>query len=388
MMQDTTAAPVDALEIYRSSDLRIHNPHTGDWLHDLFFRGSGQTPEAVATDGLFMVTLWFSVFFFVLLMGLMFYWVVKYRRRPGVPAPVSASHNGPLEIFWTVVPSSALLVIFLLGFQGYLAKMVAPSNALTLNVTGLKWDWIVTYPNGARSSYSTSMGTKNNVKIFMLPENTDVKLLMQSKDVIHSFWVPDYRTKIDLYPNRLTSYTFRTEKLEDGEAFRDHWIFCAEYCGEQHSEMYGIFRVVSQEVYDKVLIDWSSGQLNPVQLGEFVFRNNCISCHSVDGSPNIGPTWLNAYGYTRAISGGTSVLVDENYVRESILYPQTKIVAGFEGKIMTAFAGLLTDDDINGVIAYIKTLSDKGGTEEESPAEGEADPGAVPEAVPADGGAG
>ncbi|MBX3321577.1 MAG: c-type cytochrome [Phycisphaeraceae bacterium] len=365
MMQDTPAAPVDHLELFRSSDLRIHNPQGGDWLHQLFFRGAAQTEEAVRTDGLFMLTLWFSVFFFVLLMGLMFYWVIKYRRRPGVPAPVSASHNGPLEIFWTVVPSSGLLVIFLLGFQGYMAKIVAPTNALTLNVTGLKWDWIITYPNGARSGYSTALGTKDSVKIFVLPEDTDVKLLMQSRDVIHAFWVPDYRTKIDLYPNRLTSYTFRTEKLREGEEYRDHWIFCAEYCGDQHSEMYGIFRVVSNKVYNDVLNDWSTGNLSPVELGQVVFRNNCISCHSIDGSPNIGPSWLNAYGYERAISGGTSVLIDENYIRESILNPQAKIVAGYEGKIMTAFAGILSDDEINGVIAYYKTLSDKGPAPEE-----------------------
>lgn len=375
MMQDTpTETVVDHLDVLRSSELRV-TEIKGDWLHELFFRGVAQTEEAVKTDGLFMLTLWFSVFFFVLLMGLMFYWVVKYRRRPGVPAPVSASHNGPLEIFWTVVPSSALIVIFYLGFEGYMSKMVAPRDAITLEVTGLKWDWNIKYPGGERSSYSTSMGTKANVKIFVIPEDSDVKLLMKSNDVIHSFWVPDYRTKIDLYPNRLTTYTFKTEKLNEGERYRDHWIFCAEYCGDLHSEMYGIFRVVSKKDYQDVLTDWSSGNLSPVELGQVVYRNNCISCHSVDGSPNIGPTWLNAYGVQRAISGGTSVLVDENYIRESILYPQAKIVAGYEGQVMTAFAGLLSDDDINGVIAYYRSLSESAPSEEDAaPAEGEAAP--------------
>lgn len=359
MIQDAVAAVADTadeLTAFKSDQLHVLTGQGGP-LEQTIFRTSGQNVQAVMTDGLFLLILWFSVFFFVLLMGLMIYWVIKYRRRPGVPAEVSASHNGPLEIFWTVVPSSALLVIFLAGFQGYMTKVVAPTNAIQLNVSGIKWDWSITYPNGEQSAYSLPMGTKPAVKIFVLPEDTPVQLLMQSRDVIHSFWVPDYRTKMDLYPNRYTTYTFQTEKLNPDELYRDHWIFCAEYCGNSHSEMYGIFRVVSRENYDRILADWNTGNLSCEDLGKFVYQGNCVSCHSVDGTRVIGPTWLGSFGTTRALEGGGQAVIDENYIRESILYPQAKRAAGFEGQVMTSFLGQLTDQQIEGVICYIKALA-------------------------------
>ncbi|KAA0213954.1 MAG: hypothetical protein DYG94_03240 [Leptolyngbya sp. PLA3] len=359
MIQDaatTISQAPDALAPFKSEQLNLI-AGKGGALEQLLFRSSGQNAQAVMTDGLFLLIFWFSVFFFVLLMGLMVYWVFKYRRRTGVPAPASTAHNGPLEIFWTVVPSSALLVIFIAGFRGYMAKVVAPTDAIQLNVSGMKWDWNITYPNGEKSAYSLPMGTKKAVKIFVLPEDTSIQLLMQSSDVIHSFWVPDYRTKMDLYPNQYTTYTFHTEKLNDEETYRDHWIFCAEYCGDQHSEMYGIFRVVRADDYQKILTDWSAGALSCEDLGQLVYRNNCISCHTVDGNPGIGPTWLGSFGATRALEGGGQVVVDENYIRESILYPQAKRADGFQGQVMTPFLGLLSDEEIAGVICYFKSLS-------------------------------
>lgn len=371
MIQDAAAAVADStdkLAIFKSPDLHLLTKEGGA-IEQAFFRTSGQNTQAVMTDGLFLLIFWFGVFFFVLLMGLMIFWVIKYRRRPGQAAPVSPAHNGPLEIFWTVVPSSALLVIFIAGFRGYLTKVVAPSDAIQLSVEGFKWDWNITYPNGEKSAYSLPMGTKQAVKIFVVPEDTPIQLLMQSRDVIHAFWVPDYRTKMDLYPNRYTTYTFRTEKLRDGEEYRDHWIFCAEYCGDQHSEMYGIFRVVSKANYDLILSDWNTGSLSCEELGQLVYKNNCISCHTVDGTKSIGPSWLGEYGITRALEGGGEVLIDENYIRESILYPQAKRAAGFEGQIMTPFLGLLSDEEIQGVICYFKSLGATPAGETEGAAE-------------------
>lgn len=349
----------------------------GGWVEKIFFRTGGQTEGAVDTDAAFLLTFWFSVFFFILLMGVMIYWVIKYRRRPGVPAEPSPAHNGPLEILWTVVPSSSLLVMFMIGFDGYMAKMVAPPDAIPLSVDGAKWDWNITYPGGEQSAYFTSIGTKtDSVKIFVLPENTPVQLVMTSKDVIHAFWVPEYRVKMDLFPNRYTTYTFTTEKLNPGEKYRDHWIFCAEYCGDLHSQMYGVFRVVPETVYNDILADWSTGNLSPVQLGERIFKSHCVSCHTVDGSAAIGPTWKNLYGYERALSGGGTVLADDNHILESIWYPQRKIAAGFEGQNMTPFIGQLDQTEVSAVIAYMRTLSDRGGDTDDVPAdapEGEAE---------------
>jgi cytochrome c oxidase subunit II len=382
MMQEEVAAIApDPLAAIKTPNLSLVEDssaaeHLGGLVEKIFFRTGGQTSAAVHTDGLFLLIFWFSVFFFLLLMALMVYWVIKYRRRPGVPAEPSPSHNGPLEILWTVVPSSAMIIMFIFGFDGYMQKVVAPTNAIELKVTGAKWDWKIEYPDGQQTTYRTSLGTKvDGVKIFVIPEDTPIKLVMTSNDVIHAFWVPDYRTKMDLYPNRFSTYTFHTEKLGPDELFRDHWIFCAEYCGDSHSEMYGVFRVVPRSVYDDVLADWNAGSMSPVEMGEMLYRSNCISCHSTDGSPNLGPTWKNLFGYERALSGGGTALADENYILESVWFPTKKIAAGFEGQAMTNFSGLLDQDQISAIIAYMKTLSDKGGVPEpdaETDSEGDA----------------
>lgn len=373
--QAVAAVAESPLAQYQVKDLHLVEQQPdyhqiGGLVEKIFFRTGGQTPIAVDTDGAFLLTFWFSVFFFILLMGLMVYWVIKYRRRKGVPAEPSPSHNGPLEVLWTVVPSSSLLVMFIIGFNGYMGKMVSPPDAITLQVTGQKWDWDIEYPGGEHSAYFTSLGTKTDaVKIFVLPEDTPIQLQMTSKDVIHSFWVPEYRTKMDLYPNRFTTWSFHTEKLNPEEKFRDHWVFCAEYCGDLHSQMFAVIRVVPQDAYDNIMVDWGTGNLSPVELGERLYKSNCISCHSVDGSKNIGPSWKNLFGYERAISGGATVLANEDYILESVWYPQKKIAAGFEGQNMTAFIDQLDISDVSAIVAYMKTLSDKSGAAEETPAQ-------------------
>lgn len=347
-------------------------------LQDLFFRGAGQTDAAIWTDGLFMLVFWFSMFFFFLLMGLMVYWCIIYRRRPGVPQPVSPAHNTPLEIFWTVVPSSALLVIFFLGFWGYMDKIVPAGNAMQLDVTGLKWDWVVTYPDGTQTGQSVNLGGRNDIKVHALPEDTDIALRLLSTDVIHSFWIPDYRMKMDVFPNRYTGYGFRTPKLgpEDDHPegrYRDHWVFCAEYCGDLHSEMAAVLRVMPRKDYE----EWLAGQGSsgdPVIDGERVYTGKCATCHSVDGSSNIGPSWKDLYGNTREFNDGSSLVADDNYIRESILNPGAKIVKGYQNQ-MTSFQGVLSDEDIAHIIAYMKTIS----VHAPQPAEGDA------EAAPAEG---
>lgn len=184
------------------------------WLTRLIFRSEAASDAAVFTDALFMMIFWFSVFFFVLLMGLMIYWTIKYRRRPGVPAPVSPHHNTPLEIIWTVVPSSGLLVIFVLGFWGYMEKVTPVSGALELKVDAWKWGWNITYPNGAESPEAQPLSEGDwDFPIFYVPEDTPVSLRMSSQDVIHAFWIPAFRTKMDVYPNRYTGFTFHTPRL-------------------------------------------------------------------------------------------------------------------------------------------------------------------------------
>lgn len=370
-------------------------------MQKMFFGGSSQTDVATHSDGLFIMLWWYGVFWFVLLMGLMVYWVIKYRRRPGVPAQVSPSHNTPLEVLWTVVPSSTLLIIFLLGFWGYMQKMVPAGDAVQLEVTAMKWQWSLKYPNGVESTWVMPLSEKvdpvtgevikgEDYPVFVVPEDTNFNLRMLSTDVIHAFWIPDLRTKMDVYPNRYTGFAFTTPVLniddtvphpETGEQMpgRDLVIYCAEYCGDKHSQMAGTLRVVPQGVYD-AWIESMGADLPPAELGQKVWQTKCSSCHSVNGSPNVGPTWSTAsyqdqqygWGYPVKFTDGTSVEArDDNYIRESILEPQAKVVAGYPGN-MPSFQGQLSEEQISGLIAYFHTLSDRGPVAVEAPADGDA----------------
>lgn len=338
----------------------------GEGLDGLIFRGRAMGGAAADTDALFMLIFWFSTFFFVLLMFLMVYWCFfKYRRRPGVPAPRSPSHNGPLEIFWTVVPSSGLLVIFLLGLWTYTDRQVAYAESINLSVKAWKWGWGVTYPNGAESQWNLQLdpGATQQVPVFVVPEDSEIALTMISQDVLHSFWIPDARVKMDVFPNRYSGYSFRTAKLAQGAEYQDHWIFCAEYCGDLHSEMAAILRVVPYGEYvDITENQWAMGDLTPAEIGQRAFVSKCATCHSVDGSANIGPTWLGLFGSEVPLADGTSVIADENYLRESILEPGAKLHAGFANQ-MPPFQGLLSDAQLEGLIAYMKSLGESAGDE-------------------------
>lgn len=372
------------------------------WHHKLIFRSPPGSEAAAWSDGLFMMIFWFSAFFFVLLMGLMVFWTIKYRRRPGVPAPTSPHHNTPLEIIWTVVPSSALLVIFLFGFQGYLDKMVAPPQALELRVSGYKWAWDVAYPSGVRSTEvqyleESEDGTLrgNEYPIIYVPEDTAVSLRMSSQDVIHAFWIPAFRTKVDVYPNRYTGYTFHTPKVGSDETVWDGkdekdipgidmWVFCAEYCGDDHSRMAATIRVVPQEIYEAKLQSFESTG-DPIIDGMNIHKIRCATCHTLDGTPGTGPSWLNLYGSEGKMADGSTVTKDPNYIRESILVPGAKVVAGYPAS-MPPFQGQLDETQLDAVIAFMRSISefapkdetgDDAGdesTETETPADDAADP--------------
>lgn len=372
-------------------------------LEDVFFRpGSAADVHSAETDGLFLMIFWISTFFFVMLMVLMVIFVVKYRRRPGRIAPSSASHNTILELAWTIIPLMILAVMFFKGFWGYMNRVVAPGTAIQLDLVAQKWNWTVTYPNGESSPETLTLGASDNIPVFYVPANLPVMLKMTSLDVMHSFWVPDFRSKFDVFPNRYTNYWFTAQAPGPGAAtlehkdgtrfpYEDHWLFCAEYCGDKHSEMAGIIRVVSETDYKKIVYEAWGAAKPPAEIGRTIWKTRCASCHSVDGSRNIGPTWQNLYGHEVAFTDGSvrsaedmSGVAFDNYVRESILAPAAKIVAGFPNQ-MSSFAGQLSEAQINGVIAYIKSISEKAPKEEptEAPAEGAPPPAPASEAPPA-----
>lgn len=335
-------------------------------LEKSIFRNTGRTALANRVDSDFMFILWVSVASFVILMFLMTYWVIKYRRKPGVAPQRSPSHNTVLEITWTVVPTIFLAIMFFRGFWVYIGNVVVPGNAIELVVKAQKWNWSATYPGGFETLETTRIGAVD-IPIFYVPSETPIKIRQSSADVMHAFYVPDFRVKFDVFPNRYTQVWFKTEPptgktvFKDGplagEAYEDHWLFCAEYCGENHSEMAAIIRTVSPNAYAK----WYEGIQNPVGLppvvlGQKIYATKCASCHSVDGAANTGPTWKNIYGEMAELSDGSKVLVDENYLRESILVPSAKIVKGFPNQ-MPPFQGQLKDNQLEALIAYIKSLS-------------------------------
>jgi cytochrome c oxidase subunit II len=298
---------------------------------------------ASQVDSLFYFILGISIFFFVLVIGAATIFVLKYKRRQATgPAP-QMDHNTTLEILWTGIPLILVIIIFIFGVRVYLVQSIAPKDALEIRLTAQRWMWTFTYPNGA-----------NSASELVVPAGKPIRLLMSSTDVIHSFFVPDFRVKQDVLPNRYTTVWF--EAPDPGE----HVIECAEYCGRGHSQMSGKVRVLSESDYAKWLdssgISPAAG-LSPVKNGESLFHSRgCFSCHTADGTPSVGPTFKNAYGSTVQLEGGGQAKVDENYIRESILEPQAKVVRAFP-PVMPTFQGALKENDINALIAYIKSLS-------------------------------
>ncbi len=374
-----------------------------NWIRSMFLKPSNSElgTDTWGTDNLFLLVTWINIIGFAIVVIPMLYWVMKYKRRPGVPAQRTANHNTALEVTWVVVPLLILTVVFFWGFQGYMKAQVAKANAEKINVTGRKWNWEIRYGNGATTPVQVYLDDKRGaanekgispgergstqVPMFIVREGVPVQFLLKSEDVMHSFYIPDMRLKMDLFPNRYTSLTFTPQRAKqtseeklrqvghitpDGIAISpnkeqwipgsDHYVFCAEYCGINHSEMAAIIRVVDQATYDRVMADWGDiykGQ-PLVKVGEMVHKRLCVTCHSVDGSKNTGPTWKDAYGTQIKIQGGGTVAMDENYILESINYPAAKIHDGFENK-MTPFKGTLSDLEMQGLMAYFRSLSGK-----------------------------
>lgn len=325
-----------------------------DAISRMFFpaRSAIQSGEV---DAIMFFIFWVSVFFFVVLMGLTIYFAVKYRRRRGVPQERSTSHNTPLELTWSIIPTLLMAVMFVWGFKVYLEMHAVPAGAETINVTAKKWAWSFEYDDGSSSRQVTDPIVGMQYPIYAVPAGRPVRLLMQSQDVIHSLYIPAMRKKIDVFPNRYTVYSFTP--TEPG----DYQLFCAEYCGDQHSQMMAVIRVMDEGAYRSWRTEQASTDDIPLpELGKILrLAKGCAQCHTVDGSPNTGPSWKDIFGTTHQFTDGTSAAVDENYLRESILYPGNKIVAGYPNQ-MPSYAGQLKEREIRALIAYIAELSATG----------------------------
>ncbi len=314
-----------------------------------FLLPPGGSTISGSVDSLFYFIFWASVFFFLLIVGISTYFIIKYRRRGDEEAQSNVSQNLKLEIIWTAVPIILVAIVFVWGFKTFMKMHVAPKDAIEIKVTARQWMWLFDYPNGS-----------NSVNELVVPVNKPVKVLMSSEDVIHSFYIPDFRIKQDVLPNRYTITWFQATRTGEYD------LYCAEYCGKGHSQMRGKVRVVTAEKYQKYLEgggqagegESGGGAQSLVSLGKQLYETRaCKTCHTVNGSPSVGPTWKNAFGHQVEFSDGSSTTVDENYIRQSILDPKAKIVKGFQ-PVMPTFQGILNDRQIDGLVAYIKSLSE------------------------------
>jgi len=291
-------------------------------------------------DELFNFILDLNYIFFAIIFAMTVYFVVMYRHNnQNTVATSDVSHNTLWEGAWAFIPLILCLIMFVWGFRVFMNQSTAPENALEINVTGKKWQWNFKYAHGGET------------EDLYVPAGRPVKLLMTSKDVLHSFFVPDFRIKSDVIPKRYTTVWF--EAKEPGK----HLIYCTEYCGTRHSGMLRQVHVLSEEDYAaKYVALTPKDNLTPVEKGEKLYKNNCASCHSnQDGQRVVGPSFWGIYGRKGETEKGESYVADEEYIRESIMNPMAKIVKGYPAA-MPAFKGQLDIDDMNAIIAYMKTL--------------------------------
>ncbi len=297
---------------------------------------------AAEHDWLFYLVIWVSAFFVALIFGLLIVFIIRFRQRCPDDLPGGAKQNMALELTWTVIPLIIVIIFFVFGFQMFIDVSTPPANTYQVIVTAYKWGWEFTYPNGATSDK------------LHVPAGRPVLLVLESRDVIHSFYVPDFRIKRDVVPGRYNKLWF--EVPEPGV----HDIYCAEYCGTQHSQMLSKVVVHTPTQFLAWLEDASNWieKVSPSEAGrQLVESKGCMQCHSLDGSGKIGPTFLNLYGSTRLWKDNESGPADENYIRESILNPAAHVVAGYDN-VMPTYQGRLSDREITVMITYLQSISE------------------------------
>lgn len=294
---------------------------------------------AQSIDDMYAFTLILSAISFVLVIGGLIYFAFKYRRKSEDQKTAYFSHNVFLEFLWSFIPFVIFMICFVWGWIVFHDMRSMPKDALEIHVVGQKWSWEFLYKSGQKSSGS-----------FKVPINTPVKLIMSSKDVLHSFFVPAFRIKQDVIPGRYTALWF--EAIKKGK-FK---IFCTEFCGTGHSSMLAEVEVMDRSDYEKWLSTNPYKGLSLDQVGKKVFSTTCVACHNTTNQRKVGPGFSGLFGSTKYFIDGTTAVADEAYIRESILYPQAKISKGFEGAVMTSFQGQLSENEILGIIEYIKTL--------------------------------
>ena len=326
---------------------------------------------AEGVDWLFYLILGISAFFFFLIVAVMVFFVIRYRRREGHPAQNTPSHSTALELTWSLIPAALLLLMFYLGFKAFMDMYTPPGDAMQVNVIGRRWTWAFEYPD-------TGYIHDNDLHV---PVNKSVKLVLTSEDVIHSLFIPAFRLKRDAVPGRYNKAWFKPTQVGEFD------LLCAEYCGTSHSDMLGKvvvhapgeFEVWMKEEMKNPLMELTQEQLDdylrdppdflarhpelgltpPADLGAKLYKvKGCAQCHTVDGTAATGPSLKGLFGTKRQFQDGSSEVADENYLRKSMVDPQSQVVAGYDG-IMPTYKSRLNDREIGMLIEYIRSLDEE-----------------------------
>jgi cytochrome c oxidase subunit 2 len=302
-------------------------------------------------DALYAVWVLVSLFFTALIAGLILFFMARYRRRH--PEEVGQKERAALwlEILWSVIPLGIMLVMFAWGTRVFFQLYRPPADAVEYTAIGKQWMWKVQHPDGQRE-----------INTLHMPLGQAIKLKLASEDVLHSFYIPAFRVKQDAVPGRYTSLWFRATKTGV------YHLFCAEYCGTEHSRMIGSVIVMEPRDYENWLAGGTAGK-SMVASGSDLFTSlACVTCHrAAPGITQRGPNLEGVFGSQVKLADGRAVTADDNYVRESILNPTAKVVAGFD-PVMPTFQGQVTEEQLTQLIAYVRSLGPTGASPAGTPA--------------------
>jgi cytochrome c oxidase subunit 2 len=314
------------------------------------FSGASNFVEGV--DIAFVLIIGISAFFLIGLTALMLYFVWRYNEKRN-PVATQIHGNNTLEVIWTVIPTILVLVMFWYGYKGWKPMMTPPKDAREVTAIARMWSWSFEYENGKTST------------TLKLPVDEPVKLNLVAVDVLHSLFIPAFRVKQDMVPNKPDNFMWFTP-----QKIGVYDLFCTEYCGIRHSYMYTDVEIMSREDFDTWYND-STGMLlladstaDPAVVmalmgKQLLETKGCIACHSLDGSKIVGPTFLGAYGKKETVvTNGKEreITIDDDYIRRSILKPNDDLVKGYPSGQMQSYEGQLNNEEIDKIIAFLKTL--------------------------------
>jgi cytochrome c oxidase subunit 2 len=296
-------------------------------------------------DRAFFLILGISFVFLIGLTFTMLYFIYRYNNKKN-PHATQIKGSTKLEIIWTVIPTILVMVMFYYGWAGYAPMRKAPKDTFDITITGRMWNFTFDYPNGKKSD------------TLFVPQNKAVKMKLVSLDVIHGFYIPEFRIKEDVVPGREKMSWFIPQREGLFE------LFCSEYCGMNHSYMYTYVKVMPEAKFNAWYVDTTKAVAavtdSPTANGKRIMKNiGCFACHTVDGTKLVGPSFKGIYGHPVTVTTGGNdrdITVDDEYIKKSIYDPNADVVKGFSKGLMLSYKGQLSEDDVKQITEYLKSL--------------------------------